>query len=65
MKERIIRFVAGLIVLISIVLVWYTKELNWLGLTLFVALNLMQSSISKWCLLDQILVKLGVKSTHS
>ncbi|WP_394345441.1 hypothetical protein [Flavobacterium weaverense] len=30
-------------------------------LTAFVGANLFQSSLSKWCLLDTILEKLGVK----
>jgi hypothetical protein len=33
----------------------------WLLFTTFVGLNLLQSSITKWCLMDDILKKLGVE----
>ncbi|RKD98494.1 YgaP family membrane protein [Marinifilum flexuosum] len=57
MRERIIRGIAGTLVLISIVLAIYVN-INWLFLTAFVGLNLLQSSITKWCLMDDILRKL-------
>jgi hypothetical protein len=56
MRERIIRGIAGTLVLISIVLAIYVN-INWLFLTAFVGLNLLQSSITKWCLMDDILRK--------
>lgn len=56
MRERIIRGIAGSLVLISIVLAIYVN-INWLFLTAFVGLNLLQSSITKWCLMDDILRK--------
>jgi hypothetical protein len=60
MKNRIIRAVAGSFVLISLLLAIYVN-LNWLWFTTFVGGNLLQSSITKWCLLEDILTKLGVK----
>lgn len=60
MKNRIIRAVAGSFVLISLLLAIYVN-LNWLWFTTFVGANLLQSSITKWCLLEDILKKLGVK----
>ncbi len=60
MKNRIIRAVAGAFVLISVLLSIYVNQ-NWLWLTGFVGVNLFQSSITKWCLLEDILTKLGVK----
>ena len=60
MKNRIVRAVAGSFVLISLVLAIYVDQ-NWLWFTAFVGLNLLQSSITKWCLMDDILTKLGVK----
>lgn len=60
MKNRIIRAAAGTFVLISILLSIYVNQ-NWLWLTGFVGINLLQSSITKWCLLEDILTKLGVK----
>ncbi|SMO39416.1 Protein of unknown function [Saccharicrinis carchari] len=59
MQERVVRAVAGIFILASIVLTIYVN-INWLFLTGFVGLNLLQSSITKWCLLNQILTKLGV-----
>jgi hypothetical protein len=60
MKNRIVRFVAGSFILISLLLSIYVDQ-NWLWFTAFVGANLLQSSISKWCLMDTILVKIGVK----
>ena len=60
MKNRIVRFVAGSFILISLLLSIYINQ-NWLWFTGFVGANLLQSSISKWCLMDTILAKLGVK----
>ncbi|MBN2595204.1 DUF2892 domain-containing protein [Labilibaculum sp.] len=56
MRERIIRGIAGTLVLVSILLAFYVN-INWLLLTAFVGLNLLQSSITKWCLMDDILKK--------
>ncbi len=56
MRERIIRAIAGTMVLVSILLAFYVN-INWLLLTAFVGLNLLQSSITKWCLMDDILRK--------
>jgi len=60
MKNRIVRAIAGSFVLISLLLAIYVN-INWLWFTAFVGANLLQSSISKWCLLDTILDKLGVQ----
>ncbi|MET0759462.1 MAG: DUF2892 domain-containing protein [Flavobacterium sp.] len=60
MKNRIIRAFAGIFILISLLLALYVNQ-NWLWLTAFVGANLFQSSITKWCLLEDILTKLGVK----
>ena len=60
MRERIIRAVAGTLVLSSIVLAW-TVNINWLALGAFVGLNLLQSSLTRFCPLETILKKAGVK----
>lgn len=60
MKNRIIRAVAGTFILISLLLAIYVNQ-NWLWFTAFVGANLLQSSITKWCLMEDILDKLGVK----
>jgi hypothetical protein len=59
MQERIIRAIAGTLVLVSILLTVYVS-VNWLFLAGFVAVNMIQSSITKWCLMNDILTKLGV-----
>lgn len=59
MKNRIIRAIAGTFVLISILLA-VKVNINWLWFTAFVGGNLLQSSITKWCLMETILEKLGV-----
>ena len=60
MINRIVRAVAGTFIIISVLLGMYVNE-NWFWFTLFVGANLLQSSITKWCLMDDILTKLGVK----
>lgn len=60
MKNRIIRAVAGTFILISLLLAIYVNQ-NWLWFTAFVGANLLQSSITKWCLMEDILTKLGVE----
>ena len=56
MKNRIVRGVAGTFVLISLILAIYVN-INWLWFTAFVGANLLQSSLTKWCLMDTILEK--------
>ena len=60
MKARLIRAIAGTFVLISILLAIYVN-INWLWFTAFVGVNLLQSSITQWCLMEIILEKLGAK----
>ena len=60
MKNRIVRAVAGAFILISLLLAIYVN-INWLWFTAFVGVNLLQSSFTKWCLLEDILSKFGVK----
>lgn len=60
MKNRIIRAIAGSFILISLLLSIYVSP-NWLWFTAFVGANLLQSSTTKWCLMEDILTKLGVK----
>lgn len=61
MKNRLIRAIAGTFILISLLLAVYVNQ-NWLWFTAFVGANLLQSSITKWCLMEDILAKLGVKN---
>ena len=54
-----IRAIAGSFVLISLALGYWVSP-YWYLFTAFVGLNLLQSSITKWCLMERILEKLGV-----
>lgn len=56
MINRIVRAVAGTFILISLLLAVYVNH-NWLWFTGFVGINLLQSSFTKWCLMEDILRK--------
>lgn len=60
MINRYITGIAGAFILLSVILA-VTVNINWLWFTVFVGANLFQSSITKWCLMGDILRKLGVK----
>lgn len=60
MKQSFIRAIAGTFILVSLLLA-VKININWLWFTAFVGANLLQSSITKWCLVEVILEKLGVK----
>ena len=60
MLNRVIRGIAGTFILISLLLAVYVNN-NWLWFTAFVGVNLLQSSITKWCLMEDILKKFGIK----
>ncbi|MBT28518.1 YgaP family membrane protein [Chondrinema litorale] len=60
MKNRIVRGVAGTFIIISLLLATYVN-INWLWFTAFVGANLLQSSLTKWCLLEDILKLFGVE----
>jgi hypothetical protein len=61
---RLIHILAGLFVLMSLALGVESSPLfvstNWLWFTAFVGINLFQSGITKWCLMETMLAKLGV-----
>ena len=61
MKNRVFRAVVGSFILISLILALYVN-INWLWFTVFIGVNMLQSSITQWCLLDTILGKLGLKN---
>lgn len=60
MKEKIIRAVAGSIVLASIGLAHYLHP-GWIWMAIFVSVNLLQSSFTKFCPLEKILDRAGIK----
>ena len=65
--ERIVRIVAGFFILFSLALgvevspLFVSKHFLWL--TVFVGANLFQSGFTKFCPLNNILAKFGVKSS--
>ena len=54
-----IRLIAGTFVLISLALGYWVHP-AWFLFTAFVGVNLIQSSLTRWCLMETILVKTGI-----
>ena len=61
MRERIVHAVAGSLILTSIALAAFF-DTNWIWLGIFVGANLLQSSITNFCLLEKILKFAGIKN---
>lgn len=61
MLNRVIRGIAGSFILISLLLAIYV-DINWLWFTAFVGVNLLQSSLTQWCLMEDILKKFGISN---
>lgn len=63
---KLVRIFAGLLILLSLVLGVSESPLfvsnYWLLFTAFIGLNLFQSGLTNWCLMENILRKLGVKA---
>ncbi|MBI5395203.1 MAG: DUF2892 domain-containing protein [Verrucomicrobia bacterium] len=59
--ERYIRLIAGSFILASLALAHYHSP-YWLWFTAFVGVNLFQSALTRWCLMEDILKAFGVKS---
>jgi hypothetical protein len=63
---QIVRVVAGSFILISLALGLPQSPLYlsswWLAFTAFVGANLLQSGFTKWCLMERLLVRLGVRA---
>ena len=62
---QIVRLVAGFFVLLSLALGVQASPIFmnewWLAFTAFVGLNLLQSALTKWCLMETIWRKFGVE----
>ena len=62
---RVVRIFAGFFILLSLALgvpgspVFASQW--WLAFTAFVGANLLQSGLTKWCMLENILRKLGIQ----
>jgi len=57
--NQYIRAIAGIFVIISLSLGFFVNQ-YWYLFTAFVGLNLFQSAFTKWCLMENILAKLGI-----
>ena len=57
--EHYIRAIAGSFILLSLLL-GYLYSPYWQLFTAFVGVNLLQSAFTKWCLMEEILHKLGL-----
>ena len=54
-----IRLIAGMFVLATVALGWFVSPL-WFLFTVFVGLNLVQSSFTRWCPMEGILKATGI-----
>jgi hypothetical protein len=61
--ERGLRLIAGVMVLLSVALAHFFSP-NWLWLTAFVGLNLLQSAFTNWCPAMTMLRAAGLKNSN-
>ena len=64
--ERMVRIIAGFFIMLSLALAHFSgsadlTQLSWLWFTAFVGFNLFQSGITRFCPMDLMLKKAGVK----
>ena len=64
--ERMVRIIAGLFIMLSLALAHVQgavdlSQVSWLWFTAFVGFNLFQSGITRFCPMDIMLKKAGVK----
>lgn len=63
--ERMVRVIAGLFILLSLALGVEASPLfhnvNWLWFTAFVGFNLFQSGLTRFCPMDMLLKRAGLK----
>ena len=63
---QLVRLIAGLFILLSLAMGVEASPLFvsswWLAFTAFVGANLLQSAITRWCLMESILRKVGLQS---
>ena len=63
---QLVRLVAGSLILLSLALGIPGSPLFvsawWLAFTAFIGVNLLQSAVTKWCLMETIMRKLGARA---
>ena len=64
MIERSIRAIAGTMIMVSVSLGYFVHP-GWFFLTAFVGANLLQSSLTKWCLMEDILRKTVLREVRA
>jgi hypothetical protein len=58
--EKMVHIVAGAFILASLALAHFVNP-HWLWFTAFVGVNLFQSGLTGWCLMNKILKKMGLR----
>ncbi len=58
--NRALRLMAGVMILVSLALTRWVHP-NWVWLTVFIAVNLLQSAITNWCPAMTLFKKMGLK----
>lgn len=63
---RMVRVIAGVLMLLSLALgapasPFFVNQW-WLAFTVFIGVNILQSGITNWCLMEIIMRKLGLKA---
>jgi hypothetical protein len=59
--ERWIRLIAGSFILASLLLAHFVSP-HWLWFTAFVGANLLKSALTRWCMMETVLKRLGVRA---
>ena len=63
---KLVRAIAGFLILLSLALGVQESPLfvsqYWLYFTAFIGINLLQSGVTGWCLMENIVRKLGIQS---
>ena len=63
---QLVRLIAGSLILLSLALGIPGSPIFlspwWLAFTAFIGANLLQSALTKWCLMENIMRKLGARS---
>ncbi len=63
---QLVRVIAGTFILVSLALGWSGSPVFvsewWLAFTAFVGANLLQSGLTRWCLMETILRRFGLRA---
>ena len=60
MLNKYFRIIVGFMILLMVALTYFV-DIKWLWFGAFIGVNMIQSAFTKWCLLESILLKLGIK----